>query len=190
MHESRLAVGPALAAELRGAQRVRFGVWRDDKRAQRLAHSTFMPALAALLERLSTGRPYYLNGGTRGTLFDIGDGLVAKVTRERMPDYPRELRGLVRQPLQRYRAGRLHVAVLPALDTHDVTLREVERLNNAIRRRGFHWEEAEPDQAGRVKTNGRLVVLDGDIVPLAHPSVTRLGGASQMRRGGGAATLR
>ncbi|WP_232484366.1 zeta toxin family protein [Burkholderia ubonensis] len=106
-----------------------------------------------------------LAGGASSVVLDAKDRVVRVGVGESTP------RPNVPEVLQAEHAGSvgyLRYEILPKVDTRGITQADVQSLQDVLKRRGYVWGDAGPDNVGRI--DGRLVVTDPGGVSPANPT--------------------
>ena len=102
-----------------------------------------------------------LGGGASSVVLDGGDKVVRIGIGE---DAPRPNLPEVLQAERHGTVGNLRFEVLPKAETKGISEADVKELQASLKARGYEWDDAAADNAGRV--NGRLVVTDpGGVTP-------------------------
>ncbi|RQT22099.1 zeta toxin family protein [Burkholderia contaminans] len=162
--EERPSPGPGLRDILRSMTRdvPNLGGHFPDPVAEEIAASRHLPAVEAKLRELGMSRLTPLDAGASSVVLAADDKHVVRLgtgdlaVRPKIPE--------VLQPVASGTEGNLRYEVMPRADMRGITPADVERMAEALRRRGYHWGDQGVDNVGVV--DGRVVVVDpGGIEP-------------------------
>ena len=82
--------------------------------------------------------------------------------------------GVLNNPLSTTKAGAHTLSIEKRLDTHDINQADVDSVVQKLSKQGLYWPDAAIDNLGKDPATGKLLILDGQIMPKPKPGVQKL----------------